>query len=124
MADSLVAGWLAEIGLEGVIPTFREVSYPRSQPLEPFRNHLLLRGARLSLLGGGTGWPVPDGSAWGFGQEGIDSEALAALDDSQLKELGVKRMGDRTKVITQGCPVDVRVLPDLRERHLTRLGHL
>jgi len=25
MADSLVAGWLAEIGLEAVIPTFREV---------------------------------------------------------------------------------------------------
>ena len=25
MADSLVAGWLSEIGLEGVIPTFREV---------------------------------------------------------------------------------------------------
>lgn len=34
-------------------------------------------------------------------QEGIDSEALAALDDSQLKELGVKRMGDRTKVACQ-----------------------
>jgi len=34
-------------------------------------------------------------------QEGIDSEALAALDDSQLKELGVKRMGDRTKVTCQ-----------------------
>ena len=33
--------------------------------------------------------------AW---QEGIDSEALAALDDAQLKELGVKRMGDRTKL--------------------------
>lgn len=33
-------------------------------------------------------------------QEGIDSEALAALDDVQLKELGVKRMGDRTKVIS------------------------
>lgn len=25
MADSLVAGWLSEIGLESVIPTFREV---------------------------------------------------------------------------------------------------
>jgi len=32
-------------------------------------------------------------------QEGIDSEALAALDDAQLKELGIKRMGDRTKVL-------------------------
>lgn len=36
-------------------------------------------------------------------QEGIDSEALAALDDAQLKELGVKRMGDRTKVTCPAC---------------------
>ena len=65
MADSLVAGWLAEIGLETIISTFRE--------------------------------------------EGIDSEALAALDDSQLKELGVKRMGDRTKLRAKAMGIS---LPD------------
>ena len=39
-----------------------------------------------------------DGAWYLAWQEGIDSEALAALDDAQLKELGVKRMGDRTKL--------------------------
>ena len=33
-----------------------------------------------------------------FQEEGIDSHALASLDDAQLKELGVKRMGDRAKL--------------------------
>jgi hypothetical protein len=54
MADSIVAGWLVELGLNECISLFRE--------------------------------------------EGIDSEALASLDESQLMILGVKRMGDRTKV--------------------------
>jgi hypothetical protein len=54
MADSIVAGWLVELGLTECIAIFRE--------------------------------------------EGIDSEALASLDESQLMILGVKRMGDRTKV--------------------------
>lgn len=36
-----------------------------------------------------------------FLQEGIDSEALAALGNEELKELGVLRMGDRAKVY---CP--------------------
>jgi hypothetical protein len=54
MADSVVAGWLVELGLSECIAVFRE--------------------------------------------EGIDSEALASLDESQLMLLGVRRMGDRTKV--------------------------
>lgn len=33
-----------------------------------------------------------------FREEGIDSEALSCLTDDQLVQLGVKRMGDRTKV--------------------------
>ena len=112
MADSLVAGWLSEIGLESVIATFREVAmsgvYCAKRVLAVSCVHhrsLLLRVCsvlqqeeqhqaairRLSLR------PVLK-----FGtslQEGIDSEALAALDDAQLKELGIKRMGDRTKVL-------------------------
>jgi hypothetical protein len=124
MADSLVAGWLSEIGLEGVIPTFREVRCPKPRlrarpwslaatPPSPAVPALLVAeaGAGVCLMA----------VCGGFGQEGIDSEALAALDDSQLKELGVKRMGDRTKVITHGCPKDVLVLPDLREPHMLTL---
>jgi hypothetical protein len=45
-------------------------------------------------------------------QEGIDSEELAALDDNQLKELGVKRMGDRTKV---SCITSPHTTPDHTE---------
>ena len=34
-----------------------------------------------------------------FLEEGVDVEALSKLDDAQLKELGVLRMGDRAKVL-------------------------
>eukprot|EP00960_Hanusia_phi_P076249 768536-Hanusia_phi.AAC.9 len=54
MTESVVAGWLGELGLGNLIEVFEE--------------------------------------------EGIDSEALAALNEAQLKQLGVTRMGDRTKV--------------------------
>ncbi|KAJ1471242.1 hypothetical protein T484DRAFT_1844919 [Baffinella frigidus] len=61
MADSVVAGWLAELNLHDLIPTFRD--------------------------------------------EGVDSVALAGLEDGQLKELGVKRMGDRTKLRAKGMGI-------------------
>eukprot|EP00291_Cryptomonas_curvata_P024174 CAMPEP_0172170434 /NCGR_PEP_ID=MMETSP1050-20130122/11261_1 /TAXON_ID=233186 /ORGANISM="Cryptomonas curvata, Strain CCAP979/52" /LENGTH=227 /DNA_ID=CAMNT_0012841607 /DNA_START=101 /DNA_END=781 /DNA_ORIENTATION=+ len=42
-----------------------------------------------------------------FRDEGIDSEALTGLDDAQLKELGVNRMGDRTKLRAKAMGVSL-----------------
>jgi hypothetical protein len=39
MADSLVAGWLSEIGLETVIPTFREVTVCCAPTVTPVCSH-------------------------------------------------------------------------------------
>jgi len=36
-----------------------------------------------------------------FEREGVDSEALAALNHAQLKELGVARLGDRAKLMSK-----------------------
>ena len=133
MADSLVAGWLSDIGLEAVIPTFREVCRTQEPPRAPASRcaaeaadstraaaSARPRGALARSPAGAAGSertgarPVHSPSRHavsssgaltrcGPRQEGIDSEALAALDDAQLKELGVKRMGDRTKVLRQEC---------------------
>ena len=47
-----------------------------------------------------------------FQEEGIDSDALASLDDAQLKALGVKRMGDRAKLQDKA---EAKILEDAQQ---------
>jgi len=49
-----------------------------------------------------------------FEREGVDSEALAALSNCDLKELGVKRLGDRAKLQANALRStgDIRAIPE------------
>jgi hypothetical protein len=113
MADSVVAGWLAELSLCDLIPTFRDegvCSRPEAGAcrteagrqevrrrscdylaLIPEIDPILPTRARFRSLIATTEFPDTQ----------VDSVALAGLEDGQLKELGVKRMGDRSKVSLQ-----------------------
>ena len=113
MAYSVVAGWLAELSLCDLIPTFRDegvCSRPEAGAcrteagrqevrrrscdylaLIPEIDHILQTRARFRSLIATTEFPDTQ----------VDSVALAGLEDGQLKELGVKRMGDRSKVSLQ-----------------------
>eukprot|EP00281_Chroomonas_sp_CCMP1168_P014884 CAMPEP_0206212920 /NCGR_PEP_ID=MMETSP0047_2-20121206/840_1 /ASSEMBLY_ACC=CAM_ASM_000192 /TAXON_ID=195065 /ORGANISM="Chroomonas mesostigmatica_cf, Strain CCMP1168" /LENGTH=144 /DNA_ID=CAMNT_0053635023 /DNA_START=147 /DNA_END=578 /DNA_ORIENTATION=+ len=50
-----------------------------------------------------------------FREEGIDSEALVCLEDQQLQMLGVKRMGDRTKLKAKANGVAVKVASPIKD---------
>ena len=134
MADSVVAGWLAELNLSDLIPTFRDegvCSRPEAgacrteagrqevgrrscdycSALIPETDPILPTRARFRSLIATTEFPDTQ----------VDSVALAGLEDGQLKELGVKRMGDRSKVSLQFASsayvLDTRIL-DERDREM------